>query len=66
MDLVHCVHWLHLEPTHLLYYTVYYWLHLEPTHLLYYTVCTGYTWSPLTFAAWRGKLGTVGKRRSVS
>jgi hypothetical protein len=24
------------------------WLHLEPTHPLYHTVCTGYTWSPLT------------------
>jgi hypothetical protein len=24
------------------------WLHLEPTHLLYNTICTGYTWSPLT------------------
>jgi hypothetical protein len=55
MDLEHCLHWLHLEPTHLLYYTGYtwspltyctiHWLHLEPTHLLY---CTGYTWSPLT------------------
>jgi hypothetical protein len=25
MDLQHCVHWLHLEPTHLLYYTGYTW-----------------------------------------
>jgi hypothetical protein len=24
------------------------WLHLEPTHLLYYTGYTGYTWSLLT------------------
>jgi hypothetical protein len=24
------------------------WLHLDPTHLLYYTIRTGYTWSPLT------------------
>jgi hypothetical protein len=29
MDLQHCLHWLHLEPTHLLHY----WLHYEPTHL---------------------------------
>jgi hypothetical protein len=25
MDLEHFIHWLHLEPTHLLYYTGYTW-----------------------------------------
>jgi hypothetical protein len=25
MDLEHCVHWLYLGPTHLLYYNVYTW-----------------------------------------
>jgi hypothetical protein len=54
MDLEHCLHWLHLEPTlnsttlailgaHSP--TVLHWLHLEPTHLQYYN---GYTWSPFT------------------
>jgi hypothetical protein len=43
MDLEHCVHW----------------LHLEPTHLLYYTVCTGYTWSPLTYCTTLSALATL-------
>jgi hypothetical protein len=30
---LHCLHWLHLEPAHLLYYCLH-WLHLEPTHLV--------------------------------
>jgi hypothetical protein len=35
VDLDHCLHWLHLEPTYLLYYCCMHWLHLEPlTHLL--------------------------------
>jgi hypothetical protein len=34
MDLKHFLHWVHLDPTYLLYY---------------HTVCTGYTWSPLTY-----------------
>jgi hypothetical protein len=33
------------------------WLHLEPTHLLYYTVCTDYTWSPLTCVGQRSCVG---------
>jgi hypothetical protein len=35
-------------------------LHLEPTHLLYYTTCTGYTWSPLTCCTTLRALATLG------
>jgi hypothetical protein len=31
----HCLHWLHLEPTH---------------HVVVHTVYTAYTWSPLTWS----------------
>jgi hypothetical protein len=44
MDLEHCLHW----------------LHLEPTHLIYYTVCTGYTRSPLTWYTTLSALATLG------
>jgi hypothetical protein len=36
------------------------WLHLEPNHLLYYTVYTGYTWSPLTCCTTPYALATLG------
>jgi hypothetical protein len=57
----HCIHWLRLESTHLLYYTVYTgytWSLL--TYILYYTVYTGYTWSPLTYCTTLYTLATLG------
>jgi hypothetical protein len=44
MDRPHCLHWLHFEPTHLLYY---------------HTVCTDYSWSPLTVSCWHARLPVV-------
>ena len=58
IDLGHCLHWVHLEPTYLVDVIQ---VHKGTTVSqsksgnvwIYSTVCTGYTWSPLTLATER-------------